>query len=96
MNNPTLMIWIPVLPLIAAAIVGLFGSKLPRASAHWLTITAVGASFVLSSYVLKATMDGYTFNGNVYTWLSSGDIQFNVGFLIDNLSARLMWVIFWT
>jgi len=93
MNNPALLIWIPLLPLIAAAVVGLIGDKLPRASTHWLTIAAVAVSFVLSSFVLNATMDGYTFNGNIYTWLNSGDIQFNVGFLIDNLSAMMMAVV---
>jgi NADH-quinone oxidoreductase subunit L len=84
---------IVLLPLIAAVIVGLFGNKLPRALAHWLTIAAVGTSFALSTYVLNATLDGYTFNGNLYTWLQSGDLQFNVGFLIDNLSAMMMVVV---
>ncbi len=93
MTLPNISLIIVLLPLIAAAIVGLFGSKLPRASAHWLTIGAVGSAFVLSSYVLKNTMDGYAFNGNLYTWLQSGDLQFNVGFLIDNLSAMMMVVV---
>ena len=88
-----LLIWIPLLPLIAAAIVGLFGNKLPRAMAHILTIGAVGAAFVLSATVLNATMDGYLFNGNLYNWLTSGNIQFNVGFLIDNLTAMMMVVV---
>jgi NADH-quinone oxidoreductase subunit L len=93
MTLPNIALIIVLLPLIAAVIVGLFGSKLPRASAHWLTIGAVGSAFVLSSYVLKNTLDGYTFNGNLYTWLQSGDLQFNVGFLIDNLSAMMMVVV---
>ena len=93
MNIQPLLIWIPLLPLIAAALVGLTGSKLPRAAAHWLTIAAVGISFVLSAIVLDATMKGYTFNGNLYTWLASGEVQFHVGFLIDNLSAMMMAVV---
>ncbi len=92
MNSTTLLL-IPMLPLIAAAIVGLFGSKLPRAVAHWLTIGAVGMAFVLSAIVLNATMDGYHANYNLYTWLQSGNLQFNVGFLIDNLSAMMMVVV---
>ena len=79
MTLPQTSLVIVLLPLIAAAIVGLFGSKLPRASAHWLTIGAVGGAFVLSVYVLNATLDGFTFNGNLYTWLQSGDLEFNVG-----------------
>lgn len=88
-----LLIWIPLLPLLAAATVGLFGNRLPRSSAHWLTVLAVGASFVLSAIVLKATLGGYKHNANLYTWLVSGDIQFSIGFLIDNLTAMMMVVV---
>lgn len=93
MNTQALLIWIPILPLIAAAVVGLLGCKLPRSAAHLITITSVGASFALSAYVLNATIDGFYTNYNLYTWLTSGDIQFNVGFLIDNLTAMMMVVV---
>lgn len=88
-----LLIWIPLLPLIAAAIVGLSGRYLPRGAAHWLTILAVGAAFVLSAVVFKATLSGFTHNADLYTWLVSGDIHFSVGFLIDNLTAMMMVVV---
>ena len=84
---------IPLLPLIAAVVVGLFGKKLPRASAHWLTILAVGASFLLSVIVLNDAMTSPAFNGTVYTWLKSGSVSFEVGFLIDRLSAMMMVVV---
>ena len=93
MTLPQISILIVLLPLIAAAVVGLFGRHLPRATAHWLTIAGVGASFVLSVIVFKATLNGYTANYNLYTWLTSGDIQFNVGFWIDNLTAMMMVVV---
>ncbi len=84
---------IPLLPLIAAIVVGLFGKKLPRASAHWLTILGVGASFVLSTIVLNDAIKGTVFNGTVYTWLTSGNVSFEVGFLVDKLSAMMMVVV---
>lgn len=95
MENMTeqLLIWIPLLPLIAAAIVGLFGGRLPRSSAHVLTILAVGTAFILSAIVLKATLSGFHHNADLYTWMASGDITFTVGFLIDNLSAMMMVVV---
>jgi len=88
-----LLIWIPLLPLIAAAIVGLFGSSLPRSAAHWLTILGVGGALVLSAMVFKATLSGFKHNADLYTWLASGDIRFAVGFLIDNLTAMMMVVV---
>ena len=87
------LIWIPLLPLIASAIVGLFGSRLPRSAAHWLTILGVAGAFIISAFVFKATLAGFIHNANLYTWLVSGDIRFSVGFLIDNLTAMMMVVV---
>ncbi|MDO9205462.1 NADH-quinone oxidoreductase subunit L, partial [Methylotenera sp.] len=84
---------IPLLPLLAAIIVGLFGQQLPRASAHILTILGVGASFALSLYVLKDAMVSAPYNETVYSWLKSGNFTFEIGFLIDRLSAMMMVVV---
>ncbi len=88
-----ILLLIPVLPLLAAAVVGLFRNQLPRAAAHVLTIGPVGVAFILSAYVLQHTLTGFTLNETVYTWLTSGDIRFEVGFLIDNLTAMMMVVV---
>ena len=93
MSLPTICLFIVLLPLIAAVVVGLFGRQLPRAAAHFITIAAVGAAFALSAYVLNATLNGFHVNYNLYTWLQSGNLQFNVGFLIDNLTAMMMVVV---
>ncbi|HSI25128.1 MAG TPA: NADH-quinone oxidoreductase subunit L [Methylotenera sp.] len=93
MTLPQISLWIVLMPLIAAIVVGLFGKQLPRAAAHIITIFAVGVAFALSAIVLNATLDGYHANYNLYTWLQSGDIEFNVGFLIDNLTAMMMVVV---
>jgi len=84
---------IPLLPLLAAVVAGLFGSRMPRAASHIATITGVGASFLLSVYVLLDVLAGHTYNGAVYTWLISGGTSFEVGFLIDTLSAMMMVVV---
>lgn len=93
MTMQTIYLLIPMLPLIAAATVGLFGRQLPRASAHWITILGVAASFALSAYVFMHALEGHVFNGAVYTWLISGGSAFEVGFLIDKLSATMMVVV---
>ena len=93
--NPTLLLWIPLLPLAAAIIAGLFGRQIGRAGAASLTIGAVGISAALSLYVLKLlTIDhGPDYNGTVYTWLVSDGVRMQVGFLIDHLSALMMVVV---
>jgi NADH-quinone oxidoreductase subunit L len=82
-------------PLIAAAAAGLFGSKIGRVGAHSVTIAGVAISFVLSLVVLKAqVLDGApTYNGAVYQWAAFGRSYFEVGFLIDHLTALMMSVV---
>ena len=93
MTIKQILILIPLLPLFAAALVGIFRNYLPRWAAHVLTIAGVGAAFALSAYVFNQTLNGFTLNEAVYTWLNSGDVHFEVGFLIDNLSAMMMVVV---
>jgi NADH-quinone oxidoreductase subunit L len=93
MTMSKILLLIPILPLLAAVVVGLFGRKLPRISAHIITILGVGLAFVLSAYVLSQTLSGFTLNETVYTWLTSGQLKFEIGFLIDNLTAMMMVVV---
>lgn len=88
-----ILLLIPILPLLAAVVVGLFGRKLPRTSAHIITILGVGLAFALSAYVFSQTISGFTLNETVYTWLTSGNLRFEVGFLIDNLTSMMMVVV---
>ncbi len=81
-------------PLLGSMLAGLFGHWMERRVAHIVTIGGVAISFILSLIVFKDTaIDGNTFNGNVYTWLVSDGIQFNVGFLIDQLTAMMLVVV---
>ena len=82
-------------PLFGALISGLFGKKIGRAGAHWVTIIGVGVSFVLSLIVFckLVVWDEPVFNQNLYLWLSTGGLNFYVGFLIDELSATMMLVV---
>jgi NADH-quinone oxidoreductase subunit L len=82
-------------PLVAAIVAGLFGRQIGRAGAHWVTVIAVGLSFVLSVLVLKNLYwdGGQTENYNLYTWAVSDGLRMEVGFLIDRLSALMMVVV---
>jgi NADH-quinone oxidoreductase subunit L len=89
----TLYLVIPLAPLFAAIIAGLGGRLIGRAGAHSVTILGVAISFVASCLVLVDVMDGNAFNGSVYTWLTSGGTRFEIGFLIDRLTALMMVVV---
>lgn len=82
-------------PLIGSAIAGILGRQIGRAGGHWVTIIGVGISFFVSCFVFKSLVidGGSTLNFNAYVWALSGSFQFNVGFLIDHLTATMLVVV---
>src|SRR5438045_3478397 len=93
--NPTVLIAVPLLPLLAAVIAGLGGRLIGRAGAHTVTCAAVAISCGLSLLVLKQIYwDGVpAYDAPVYTWLISDGMHMEVGFLIDRLTALMMAVV---
>ena len=93
MTMQQLYLVVPLAPLAAAVIVGLFGPKLGRSVSHWLCIAGVAVSTIVSYFVWRDVGDGNTFNGDVYTWLQSGTLKLSIGFLVDPLTATMMLVV---
>ena len=90
----TIYLAIPLAPLAAAIIAGLFGRTIGRSGTHWITIIAVALSFGLSVLVLQNQLGSdRVFNGSVYTWMVVDGVTMEIGFLIDRLSALMMVVV---
>src|SRR5260221_11281817 len=49
--------------------------------------------FASSFMIFLDVLNGAEFNGPVYTWLISDGTRFEIGFLIDRLSALMMVVV---
>jgi len=93
MDMQTLYLIVPLAPLIGAIVAGLFGRLIGRTGAHVVTIAGVAVSFIASWLVFQDVRAGTTFNGTVYTWMALGDLNLEVGFLIDALTAMMMLVV---
>ena len=96
--NPNLLLVVPLAPLFGAMIAGLFGTKffgnlIGRKTSHTVTILGVLIAFILSVHTFMQVMDGATFNGSVYTWLTVAGLKMEVGFLVDSLTAMMMCVV---
>ena len=89
----SLYLLVPLAPLLGAIIAGLFGRRIGRVWSHRITIALVSVSLLASIVIFFDVLKGNVFNGTVYTWLVSGDTRFEVGFLIDQLSALMMIVV---
>jgi len=92
-NMQAVYLAIPLVCLAASVIAGVFGRRIGRSGAHWVTIGAVAVAFALSVVVYLDVLNGNRFNGVVYTWGVSGGLPLEVGFLIDELSAMMMVVV---
>ena len=88
-----LYLLVPLAPLAGAIAVGLCGWALSRRAAHWITILGMLVCVAGSLAVYMDVMRGNEFNGALYTWMVSGNAKFEIGFLIDPLSATMMVVV---
>ena len=95
MDMKTIYLAIVLAPLVGSIIAGLFGRVIGRSGAHWVTIIGVGISSILSMYAYKYIVfdGGEIFNGAIYTWLSSGGLDFEIGFMVDHLTVSMMVVV---
>ncbi len=91
----SLYLAIPLAPLFGALIAGFFGKYIGRTASHWVTSLGVATSLVLALYVLKGIVfdNVAVYNDTVYTWMVSDGMRFEIGFLIDSLSALMMVVV---
>ncbi|WP_133650584.1 NADH-quinone oxidoreductase subunit L [Paraburkholderia flava] len=91
--NENLLLAVPLAPLAGSLIAGLFGKTVGRKGAHTVTILGVAISFILSAIVFLDVLQGASFNATVYEWMSVGKLKFEVGFLVDSLTAMMMCVV---
>src|SRR5664279_3105791 len=93
MGMKTLYLLVPLAPLAGAILAGFFGKILGRTGSHLVTILGVAISFALSVVIYQDVQAGHLFNGTIYTWMESGGLKLQVGFLIDPLTVTMMLVV---
>ncbi|CAB3686437.1 NADH-quinone oxidoreductase subunit L [Trinickia soli] len=91
--NENLLLAVPLAPLAGSLIAGLGGKVVGRKGSHRITILGVLISFILSAIVFADVMQGASYNATVYEWMKVGSLKFEVGFLVDSLTAMMMCVV---
>lgn len=90
----TLHLLVPLAPLVGSITAGLFGKAIGRENAHRVTILGVAIAFILSVIIFADVhKGGNVYNYALYNWALSGGTQFQVGFLIDQLTTTMMIVV---
>ncbi len=93
MSLYSLCLVVTLAPLAGAVLAGLFGKQIGRAGSHWAAILGVAISFIASCAAFGQVLNGETLNQPVYTWLTSGDVRLEIGFLVGRLTALMMVVV---
>ena len=80
------------LPLIAAAVITLFTRRNAAVSAY-ISIAAIAASFLLTLVLYFRLGDQLTLSTTGIKWLSVGNLNVEIGFLVDRLSVLMLLVV---
>ncbi len=91
--SESLLLAVPLAPLIGAVVAGLFGNAIGRKGAHTVTIFGVLVSLAISVMTLLAVIEGARYNATIYEWMTLGSLKMEVGFLVDGLTAMMMCVV---
>ncbi len=90
---------IPVLPLVAAMIVGLGLISFNQVTNGLRQLNAVlivfflGTAMVLSFALLVSQLQGHESYRYMLEWASAGDFKLEMGFVIDHLSALMLVIV---
>lgn len=90
MIQTALFIWL--LPLAAFVINILIGKRLPR-KGDWVSVSAIGVSFILSIIMLIRVLGNYDPNFSIQAavhWIDLGTFKIDMGIYLDNLAVIMI------
>ncbi len=85
-------ILIPLLPFTGFLIAGLFGRYLKERAAT-VAVAGVFGSFVFAVWAFIDVLGGTLIDENLYSWITIGSLNINVGFQIDQLTVVMLMVV---
>jgi NADH-quinone oxidoreductase subunit L len=93
--TPNLDLWlVPLLPLIGAAINGLFGKRFSRQTVVAVALLFSGAAFAFALWIASQFSSLSTPHiETLATWLRAGDFQVDFSFYLDQLSLVMLLVV---
>ena len=93
--TPNLYLWlIPVLPLIGAAVNGLWGKRFSRQAVVAVALLFSGAAFAMALWVASQFSSLNTPHiETLATWIRAGDFQADFAFYLDQLSLVMLLVV---
>jgi NADH-quinone oxidoreductase subunit L len=93
--TPNLYLWlIPVLPLVGAAINGLFGKRFSRRTVSAIALGFCGAAFAMALWIVSQYSSlTLPHVERLASWIRAGDFQADFAFYLDQLSLVMLLVV---
>jgi NADH-quinone oxidoreductase subunit L len=92
------LLWLmPALPLAGFLVLAVLGSRMPKRASAWIGVGTIGLSTLVSLLItwkfLTATPPGGFFQQHLWTWMSIGKFQPEIGLYLDALSLIMTLVV---
>src|SRR5215467_3634396 len=92
------MLWlIPILPLLGAALNGIFGKRFSKNLISTIAAGSVGLSFLISVREFVAMLNmpesALPILHDYFTWIQAGRFQAQFGFMLDHLSGLMILIV---
>jgi NADH-quinone oxidoreductase subunit L len=92
------LLWlVPAIPFFGAALLLLFGSRLPRAAAGFVGCASIAASAVIAGLIaaqfLSSPPPGNAYEQTLWTWIGVDGFRPQIAFYLDSLSLVMMTVV---
>lgn len=89
---PQLLSLILLSPLCAAGLIWLFGRRRHNLAVGF-SVLAAGIAMIAGLWILFIAWNGETISGVAVNWLTLGDFQFSIGYLLNPVSATMLGVV---
>jgi NADH-quinone oxidoreductase subunit L len=89
-------LWIvPLLPLVGAAVNGLFGAKWPNKTVNGVAIGSTGLSFLCALEAVREFFESgqVLFHKEFFTWIAAGNFRAGFDFQMDQLTVVMVLVV---
>src|SRR5580692_1798821 len=90
--QPFPLIWIPLVPLLGAFVLGVLGNRLGRNNINLIACASVFTALAASAFAVAQVSGGATLTQS-FQWFHVGVVDVSWGFSLDRLSATLLLVI---
>lgn len=91
------LVWIPVFPLLGFLVLALIGKRCSSRQVSWIGCGSVALSalvtLIVAASFVSSPPPGYRFSQSVFTFVNTGGLSADIGFVLDPLSLVMVVIV---